>query len=592
MNVTGNSFSLRLRLFFLFIFFLIGTVPISAQDFNLEATVSENKIFTGEQFQLSVEVSGTSIRDVSLPVLPDIDGFRVLSGTPSRSTSISIVNGATTATTTYTYTLIARGTGHYTIPPISVTIDNSERQTQPIEVEVIEKGNLSPDGKPQLPDIFLEIEVDDDRPVTGQQIVASVVIYFKQGIEVTSFQPSAGWRTDNFWKEELDNIRQPRAESVILNNVRYRKATLMRYALFPTRSGELTLTEFTLNAGIRTQPTRNDPFGSFFGGSGTNQRRVSLESDPVPLQVQPLPPVGDALTMNAVGDLEVRRELNKSELVSGETLELVTTVEGSGNIPLVRKPNYTLPDNLELYSPRENSDVQRRGVTIRGEKEFTERMVTKAPGTYEIPSERIAVYNPESRQYRYISLPSITFRVLPGEDGQITASGSSVSIQPVSGLATWYATSNQPFHKTIGFWILLALPGLAFAAALYQKLLQTRLSTDSLFARSRRAGDNARQQIDQATANLDDPKTVYNHLHKAITGFISDKLGLPEAGFSDQELIEKLRQENAAEDIVKKTNNLLTKCATISYAPTGGREDMQADISKTKQLISELNRLL
>src|SRR5690625_7101908 len=79
--------------------------------------------------------------------------------------------------------------------------------------------------------------------MTGQQSVASIVLYFKQGMEVTSYQPTSGWRTDGFWKEELENIRQPQAESVILSGVRYRTATLLRYALFPTRSGELSLSE-------------------------------------------------------------------------------------------------------------------------------------------------------------------------------------------------------------------------------------------------------------------------------------------------------------------------------------------------------------
>ncbi|MEX0647208.1 MAG: BatD family protein [Balneolaceae bacterium] len=591
MNKTGNLPSVYIRLLFLFILSLIGS-GVSAQDFTLEATVSENRVFTGEQFTLNVEVSGTSMRDVSLPVLPDIDGLRVLSTTPSRSTSISIVNGRTTSTTSYTYTLIARDTGHFTIPPISVTIDNEEVQTEPVRIEVIEKGNLSPDGGPQLPDIFVEVEVDDKTPVPGQQIVASIAIYFKQGIEVTSFQPSAGWRTDGFWKEELDNLRQPRAESVILNNVRYRKATLMRYALFPTRSGELTLTTFTLNAGIRTQPSRNDPFGSFFGGSGTNQRRVTIESDPIVLQVQSLPSVENALSINAVGNLRVKRELTRNEITSGETIELITTVEGAGNIPLVRKPNYNLPDRLDLYSPEENSQVQRRGETIQGEKKFTELMTARVPGTYNIPAERVAIYNPDNRQYRYVTLPAMSFEVLPGTDGQIAASGSSLRLQPVSGLATWYPASPEPFYNTFWFWILLALPAVALIAGTYQKSLQKRLATDSLFARAHHASDRAYNQINKAKAHLDEPKLVYNHIHKAVTGFISDKLGLPEAGFSDEVLLEKLEQKGCSDSLLKKVRTLLTKCATISYAPTEGRGDLQADITKTEHIISELKKLL
>jgi len=325
-----------------------------AQDFQLEATVSENQVFIGEQFTISVEVTGSSMRNVSLPVLPELEGMRVLSSTPSRSTSISIINGQTTTTTTYNFSIIARETGEYTIPPISIEIDGEKRQTNPIRVEVIEKGQLSQDGRSQRPEIYLEIQVDESNPVPGQQIVASVVLFFRQGIEVTSFQPTAGWRTDGFWKEELQNISQPQAESIIIDGVRYRTATLMRYALFPNRSGELTLSGFPINVGIRTQPSRSDPFGSFFGSSA-NQRRVSLESEPVVLNVRTLPEASNATTINAVGDLRVERRLSKNEVVTGETIELVTQVEGVGNIPLVRRPQYNIPDGIDFFTPQENN---------------------------------------------------------------------------------------------------------------------------------------------------------------------------------------------------------------------------------------------
>src|SRR5690625_5830892 len=121
----------------------------------------------------------------------------------------------------------------------------TKHQTQTIQFEILDRGQLSPESGEQFPDIFLEVQLDDERPMTGQQIVASIVLYFKQGMEVTSYQPTSGWRTDGFWKEELENIRQPQAESVILSGVRYRTATLLRYALFPTRSGELRSEEHT-----------------------------------------------------------------------------------------------------------------------------------------------------------------------------------------------------------------------------------------------------------------------------------------------------------------------------------------------------------
>lgn len=578
-----------------FLLLLFGfTHEAVSQDLSVEATVSETKIFIGEQFSLSVSVESSSQHSLDLPQIPNFNGARVISGTPSRSTRTSIINGRTTRSTTYTYTLLAERKGNFTIPSIAVRVDGETRQTNSIPIEIIEKGNLSSEGESQLPDIFVRVEVDEERPVVGQQIVASIVLYFKQNIEVTSFQPSFGWRTDGFWKEELENISQPRAESTILNGVRYRKATLLRYALFPSRSGELSLSEYGLTAGIRSQVNRNDPFGSFFG-SGTNQRRVTLNSEQIDLTIRQLPPRDNALWMNAVGDFTIERTLNTSEIRSGDSIELITTIKGAGNIPLINRPNYSLPDAFDQFNPRESSDVGRRGLTIQGSKTFTELLVSRAPGTYEIPEERIAVYNPSSRRYNYKTLPAISFEVLPAP-AQLAGSGGaqSFSLQPVTGLATWYSGEPKPFYNTLWFWIFLTLPIIAMAIAYWKKHQTDKLLSDRDYQRSHYSYQTAKERLHEARNHFteNNTKQVYHKLHKAITGFISDKLALPEAGLSDRELIQAVEGRSINGEITAPLKHLLDKCNTISYAPVGSKDDISDDIEKTEKLINDLKKKL
>ncbi|MDX1640758.1 MAG: BatD family protein [Balneolaceae bacterium] len=595
MRKIGNSARGLFRfLSSILLFISLANTAVAQQDFQLQATVSENKIFIGEQFNLHVEVSGSSMRDVSLPQLPDIDGIGILSSTPSRSSSISIVNGRTTTSTTYSYGLIARNTGFFTIPPVTIEIDGEEYQTEPIEVEVIEKGQLSEDGTQQLPEIFVEVELDVENPVPGQQIVASIQLYFKQGIEVTSFQPNAGWRTDGFWKEELHNIRQPQAESVILSGVRYRTATLMRYALFPTRSGELTLSEFPLNLGIRTQSSRNDPFGSFFGSAGS-QRRITLESEPITVDVRNLPDAPNGLSMNAVGDMTVDRTLSDDDIAVGETIELTTRIRGEGNIPLVRKPDYSFPDNLEQYTPQETSNIERRGLTISGEKTFTELLSPRAPGTFEIPAERVAVYDPNNGYYEYIDLPALRFTVSPGNIAQnANISANGVRLQPVTGLAVWSQSASSSIFSKFWFWILLVIPFAALVVAVRKKRLLMKLTTDKQFARAHKAEKVAMERLEYARSivNEGDAKEIYNTLHKALFGYLTDKLGLPEAGMSDAELMEHVKDSDIDEMQQSQVKKILEKCATISFAPMGDRTDFRSDIIKTEKLITELNTQL
>ena len=583
-------------LFFALISLIFAFTPnrAEAQDVTLDAVLSETKIFSGEQFTLSIEVQSSGTHSTQLPQLPLIDGARVISSNPSRSTSISIVNGQTSRTTSYIYTLIATNTGSYTIPPINVVIDSEARQTSPINFEVIEKGNLSDSG-PQLPDIFVQIEVDDSEPVTGQQIVASVVLYFKQGIEVTSFQPSYGWSTDGFWKEDLENASQPRAESTILSGVRYRRATLLRYALFPSRSGTLTLNKYGLSVGMRTQSNRNDPFGSFFG-SGTNQRRVELESDPVELTVESLPGRDNAsVNVNAVGNIRIERSVNKSRIETGETFELKTRIYGEGNIPLIRRPEYVLPDEIETFTPSETNSVERVGLTIRGEKIYTQQLVTRTPGELTIPSERVAVYDPSAGRYKYRTLPAINLNVVPAPVSEIASNRSPNALQPITGLATWQTAQSTAIYGRAWFWVFLILPLLALIIGRWRKQYIDRLLGDTIFRRSEFAEKVAHERLDEAHNKLsdgEDTKELYNQIHKAVSGYVSDKLGLPEAGLSDSEIIEKIEQRSVNGQTLKSTRYILDKCKTISFAPTAGKDDITSDIKKAEQLISDLRKAL
>jgi len=593
MKKIGKSSAVSALFLLFFLSLSVAADSAEAQDLSINTSLSETKIFTGEQFTLTIQVESSGTHSMQLPELPDFDGARVISSNPSRSTSISIVNGRTTRTTSYTYTFIATNRGEYTVPSFNVMIDGQNYRTDSIRFEVVEKGNLSSESS-QLPDIFVQVEVDEDQPVAGQQIVASVVLYFKQGIEVTSFQPAFGWRTDGFWKEELENVSQPRAESTIMNGVRYRKATLLRYALFPSRSGNMTLSEYGLTAGMRTQPNRNDPFGSFFG-SGTNQRRVSLESEPLELAVRALPEREESVNMNAVGSFDIERSISTESVETGETFELKTTIKGTGNIPLTRRPEYNLPEQLEAFTPRESSDVERRGLTIRGERTFTQQLVTRTPGTLTIPAERVAVFDPSANRYQYKNLPELTIRVTPAPTFATASQQNNSVLQPVSGLAIWHTPATSRFYDSAWFWVFFALPFIALIVGWWRHRYIYKLLANSYFRRSELAIDTARSRLDKAKDELrENPnsKEVYNHVHKALSGYISDKLGLPEAGLGDQELIAKVESQSVNGQTLKSLRYLLDKCSTISFAPVGSKSDVEDDIEKAEILIKDLKKAL
>ncbi len=71
-----------------------------AQEFT--ASVNETTVADNERFQVSFTFSGSSINNLSKFSPPSFENFLILSG-PNQSTSIQIINGAQSASLTYTY---------------------------------------------------------------------------------------------------------------------------------------------------------------------------------------------------------------------------------------------------------------------------------------------------------------------------------------------------------------------------------------------------------------------------------------------------------------------------------------------------------
>lgn len=573
--------------------FLLQVSALGQPSVSVEATVSNNVIYTGERLKLDITISG-DFSEISRPSLPEFTDFQLLNNTPSTSRSISYTNGVTRSSYTYSYYLSPNGAGNFTLPSISITVDGQNYQTEPIDIEVTNRQQTANEDSGQ-PDIFLRLNVSDSRPVTGEQVIANVVLYFKDGLEVRSYQPIPGWKAEGFWKEELESNARPQVESTILNGVRYRTADLLQFALFPTKSGELTISPYQIRAAVRSASRNDDPFGSFFGSFGSNQREMDLKSDPVTITVEALPEDKDSTYIGAVGSFNIDREISTQEVVTGQSIEITTTISGTGNIPLINKPTYDFPDGMEVYEPQEQTRINRRNQQISGSKTYTDVVLARTPGQFTLPEAKLAYYNPSRSEFVVEILPARTISVEPNPDAENGINQpQSFSLQPITGLASWVSPTSKSLSDYWWFWFGLILPGLALALGYWRKSYQDKMKTDHNFARSQQAAQKAQERLDEAMQHSQegDISEAYNKLQKAITGFIGDRLGLPEAGLSIEQYVSALQEHNVNEDLVKNVRMLLNKCATINYAPDTSESYVKSHVGLAESIIEKLKKEL
>lgn len=593
MKRTGKS---ALILFLFSVLGAYGSMAWAQTSVKVNASVSETTIYTGERVTLSIEISG-DFNNVSRPKLPDFPGLRLLSNNPSTSRSYSFVNGKSSTSYSYSYYLIAQTKGNQTIPAITVNIDGKDYTTDPIRISIVDRNSSAdnPSSSQSRPDIFLRMDISDKKPVTGQQLIANVVLYFKDGLEVNSYQPVPGWKAEGFWKEELENSQRPRAESVIIDGVRYRKANLLQFALFPTKAGKLTISPYKIIVSVRSVSDRDDPFSSFFGGFGTNQRQVDLKSDPLTINVKGLPEEHDANYIGAVGSYDISRSISTKQATVGESVEIKTRIKGTGNIPLISKPSYDLPKGLEVYEPQEKSSLNRQNKRISGTKVFTDVVIARKPGSFTIPEAKLAYYNSDQNRYVTKTLPAISFDVQ--QDPNAVASGPETvtfSIKPITGLATWVTPTTPALLSHWWFWAGLVFPMIILGVGYWQKSYREKMNTDSAFARSKRADNTASERLNK-TIRLSEEghiKEAYNELQKALTGFIGDRLGLPEAGLSLQQYVSALDERGIDPNLVKNVRMLLDKCASISYAPNTSHEYLKSHVGLAQSIMEKLKKEL
>lgn len=313
----------------------------------LETEVDREKIIDGESIVLYI--TGTDLTS-----FPDTSAllarFRIIHS--GEAFSNSIINGKRTAGFKIRLELQPLRTGAATIPAFTVDGVSSE----PIVVEVVPQGTPGVEPRDR---VFAEISVDNDSPYVQQQIVLSLKIFDDVGL--ASADPVLESNSD------LQVEPLPLSGEVLeeRDGVQYLVHTF-RYAVFPQKSGELTVDSIRIPASIVDKH-----FGSNSLLRSTPMRRIELRTNPLTLNVKPRAPASTSGWWLPVRSLELNHKWSEDiqSAKAGEpltlTFELLAVGSTSTQLPEIPMPNVP---GLKIYAdtpqlgsrPRQNDLVSLR----------------------------------------------------------------------------------------------------------------------------------------------------------------------------------------------------------------------------------------
>lgn len=611
------------KLFCIVAFLLTAIFQMSGQ--NVIRVEAPDVVAVNEQFNVTFIIEGE--KSPSDFQWSSGDDFQLVWG-PQKgsSSSIQIINGKRSSShqTTFTYILIPKATGTFQLPAATALLSGDRISSTQASIQVVSDGASSSrssgqnggkssgggqtsstgSGEISSNDLFMRLSLSRTEVVIGEPITATLKIY--QRANVVGFENAKFPTFNGFWSQEtyVPNNIEFKRES--LDDKIYNTAVLRTYVLIPQQSGTITIdpAELVCLVNIRTAPsTSNSLFDSFFQDEyRTIRKRVTTPA--VKVKVNPLPAGQPASFGGGVGNFGISARLTTDNLKTHDAASLVITVSGRGNVALLEEPKVNFPPDFEVYDTKttENTDKSNGGTS--GSKSFEYPFIPRSHGDFTIDPVEYSYYDVNAGKYVTLRTEPLHVKVAKGKGGDstpVTTVNSGVERKDVKSLADdirfiftgkpGLSGSGSFFVGSVFFWILLALMILGATSVYLAFRKVAAMRADVAGTKNRRATKMAQKRLKLAGEYLDKNlyTAFYEELHKALIGFVSDKLNMDMSEISKDNIASALTEGGVSEEQTKAFTDLLDACEFARYSPDGGNEAMRSHYDAALKVISSID---
>jgi len=409
-----------------------------------------SEVAVGQQFKYTITTD-----ERGEIISSDFGKFEMVSG-PSvgSSTSISMMNGKVEQNTSYTYTyyLIGNKEGEFTIPGITLSINGRVVKSNYVVVKVVKAPKVTQqderapndswfnwefqmpeiewpfgsrvqpqnkqdkvqiDDKIGKDDIFIKAVSSQLEAYQGEAVVVTHKLYVKQEFKRYAIERASFANTSDMWLEPLDLANRVEESTETVNGKTYSVFVIKQTAVYPTKTGKLTIPKLTLSLRISVPATVKDPF---WGSINTTRRKdVTVVSNELTLKVKALPGAHSNDKTEVVGNFTISSNMNKTETHVNEPVTLVITVSGTGNLHHITAEDLGIdfPADCDVTYPRITGHISAKNDIVTGSKTFRYTIIPRSEGTFLIPGATFIYYNYDMGTYKSISSPDYQLEVHP-----------------------------------------------------------------------------------------------------------------------------------------------------------------------------------
>ncbi|MFD1601343.1 BatD family protein [Flavobacterium artemisiae] len=574
------------------ILFLLTFQGLMAQ-VQFEARVSKNTLGVNERLRIDfiMNVDGDNFDQ------PNFEGFRIVGG-PSQQISQSWVNGRSSFQKIYSYILQPERKGALLIKQAAIEYNGQIYKTSPIKITVTNAvaQERDPSERPQGGTgnelLQLVAEISKTNPYLNEPITVVYKLYFNY-INVTGFKELAKPKYNDFWNQNID-IKQLSVEQGSYQGQQAYYVILKKTILYPQKTGKLTIEPLSLDIGVQMASNRRDMFGQMI----TVEDNKIVSAGAKTINVRPIPENGkpEGFT-GAVGKFNFVVTPSKTTLKSGESLDLIVSAQGTGNMKLFTLPKPVVPNALEMYDPVHDENVTNSLAGMSGRISDKYTIVPQYKGKYPIKPMQFSYFDLSTGSYKTITSKEIMIDVLDGptlaEANPSTApknvAAKTDQFTHIKTRTTLVNIAKNDFYGSNLYLSLLFAPFIIIPLIILAKKKKEALDGDVAGNRIRMNNKLAKKYLSQAKKHLNNKEPFYIALEKAMHNFLKAKLHIETSEMSKDNIRELLLSRNANPETVQNFIDLTENCEFARYAPASSAS-IQQDYDKAVLIISELEK--
>lgn len=607
---------MKIRSLLLITLLLLTGKCVLAQDISFVAS-SPEAVVRGEKFRISYKINTSSkVKDFRAPAMND---FSVLSGpNQSSSSSMTFINGkqTTESSITYSYVLIGEEEGEFSIPAATITVGKEQLSSNKLTIKVLppDKNSQNNSSGSQSvsqtgssnsqnvsitnKDLFMLATVDKTTVYEQEALLLSFKVYVSPSLNLTNLSQKMP-DLKNFHTQEVDLPTQKEFKLEHYNGRNYQTLLWMQYVIFPQQSGQLEIPATSFE-GIISQPIQsNDMFDMFFNAGRYVDMKKVLTTSKININVKPLPSGKTKDYYGGVGDFSISSSISTNELKTNEAVTIKVILSGTGNLKLIKTPEIQFPSDFDVYDPKIDNKYTIKNGKQTGNKVFEYLAIPRHSGEYTIPAVAFQYFDAKSGSFKTIETTEYTVKVAKGEGSDVTSSGGYTNKEDLKyvGEDVKFSTTENKlistkdlFFGSVTFYMCLLIPFIIIVLIIILTKKQISENKNVVKTKVKKASSVATKRLKKAKKLMNDEKKeeFFDETLRALWGYVSDKLAIPVAQLSKDNIQEALKNRSVPDDLILVFTRLLDDCEFARYAPGDDKGRMDHIYEEAEDVISKM----